>query len=41
MPSTARATFVEVARASAHRLTGTAPDYDPGLDLVGHARLGV
>ena len=38
MPSTTSATFVEVARASAHRLTGTAQDYDPLLDLVGNAR---
>ena len=38
MPSTTSATFVDVARASAHRLTGTAQDYDPLLDLVGDAR---
>ena len=39
MPSTTSATFMEAARASAHRLTSTARDYDPLLDLVGAARL--
>jgi len=39
MPSTTSVTFMEAARASAHRLTSTARDYDPLLDLVGAARL--